>query len=143
MHPLSGTGQWCKRNSHLCIATIWTVGVVYATLPLLNSAYTVEFDFEGATYRECIFDHGLSEGVLRLFTLLNFTLTFALPLVAISVSYVSIARKLAGDNSNRGAGSELKVVNFVSQNKSKSSSSGSKGKNSNRNVIQKIKINFF
>lgn len=121
MHPLSGAGQRLKRNSHLAIAAIWMLGLLYATLPLVHSTRTVDFDFEGTVYSECLFDSGLSDGLRKLFILLNFGLTFALPLTAISVCYLSIARKLAGDNRGSGGSVAEPKVLFVSQ-QSKSSS---------------------
>lgn len=142
MHPLSSVGQQLKRNSHFAIAVIWTVGILYATLPLVHSTRTVEFDFQGVIYSECLFDSGLSEGLRRLFTLLNFALTFALPLTAISVCYLSIARKLAGDNQRAKRG-EPKVLFVASSSSTQQSRSGSSsGSNSKQHKV-KVEKNMF
>lgn len=144
MHPLSSVGQQLKRNSHFAIAAIWTLGILYATLPLVHSIRTVEFDFQGTVYSECLFDSGLSENLRRLFTLLNFALTFALPLTAISVCYLSIARKLAGDNQRARRG-EPKVLFVASTTSStqQSRSGSSSGSSSKQHKIEVVKARLF
>lgn len=90
LHPLSRASEWIKCHCrHLLLAT-WTLGAAYAYFPVLDTSVR-PFYLGGAAYWQCV--PGMNSNQ-SLYIMVNFALTFAIPLVIMCTSYVAITNRL-------------------------------------------------
>ncbi len=126
LHPLSRLhSHWLQNHGHVFLLITWAVGALYAYFPLQytsiveiivvsSSASSLETSSESAfsnftdvpeiftttttSYYQCSYrENGLSANQRRLFLISNLLLTFAIPCLTLTFSYISIIRKLLHD----------------------------------------------
>ena len=92
IHSFTDACDWIQCKSSLFLVFAWIFGLLYAYVPLENTGLR-PFVLHGETYYECSYDLDLSSVKRRIFMLVNFTLTFAIPLVVLLIVYVQIMSK--------------------------------------------------
>ncbi len=93
LHPLSPGASWLKSKGSWLLISTWFLGAAYAYVPTSHTAVE-DFILNGDLYQQCSYRFSLSPHKLRFIIVLNFVLTFLLPLVIITFSYVAIIRHL-------------------------------------------------
>lgn len=93
LHPLSPGASWLKSKGSWLLISTWFLGAAYAYVPTSHTEVE-DFILNGDLYQQCSYRFSLSPHKLRLIIVFNFVLTFLLPLVIITFSYVAIIRHL-------------------------------------------------
>ncbi|XP_068229236.1 prolactin-releasing peptide receptor-like [Palaemon carinicauda] len=89
IHPLNN--RWTKSRSRYVIGGIWVFSLVISLASLVISD-TQRFDWDGEWYYECKenWPHTPNEVYEKTYTVLLFVLTFALPVIGLGYTYLSI-----------------------------------------------------
>lgn len=93
LHPLSPGASWLKSRGSWLLIGSWFLGAIYAYVPTSHTEVE-DFILNGDLYQQCSYRFNLSPDKLRFIIVLNFVLTFLLPLVIITFSYLAIIRHL-------------------------------------------------
>ncbi|XP_042240707.1 RYamide receptor-like [Homarus americanus] len=89
IHPLNT--RWTKSRARLVIGCIWVFSVVISLVPLVVSD-SERYDWDGEWYYECKENWPKTKNELyeKTYTVVLFVLTFALPVVGLGYTYLSI-----------------------------------------------------
>ena len=93
LYPLTEAHQWMQRHTNHLIASTWMCGILYAYVPYSHT-YTRQYGLNGHSFYQCSYDNGLTVEKRRLLMTLNFILTFAMPSIILTISYVAIMKQL-------------------------------------------------
>jgi len=94
LHPTSAQCKWLKSHSCLLILLTWLIGAVYSLIPLRSIEF-VSFKYSNMTHYQCRNPEKLeSDHILRVFVIVNFIVTFLIPMATITASYVAIMSQL-------------------------------------------------
>ncbi|XP_071550639.1 prolactin-releasing peptide receptor-like isoform X2 [Panulirus ornatus] len=89
IHPLNS--RWTKSRARLVIGGIWVFSVVISIVPLVVSD-SERYDWDGEWYYECKENWPTTQNELyeKTYTVALFVLTFALPVLGLGYTYLSI-----------------------------------------------------
>ena len=93
LYPLSTFNTFLSSHSNLILATIWLSGASYSSIGT-ESTKTVTTVWRNRTFDTCQQHVNQSPDIAKVFSFFNFSLTYAIPLLVMTILYTILVRKL-------------------------------------------------